>query len=125
MKRATILIASLAMIGFIGLAVADDHDRIDHFEGKPADTLPEAVANFSEYNHKLEAVLDGELSNEALVEIHELTYTLENALEKINEELARLADTLEELHVASEEYDAETALGKGREYLSVAREVIE
>ncbi len=51
--------------------------------------------------------------------------TLENALGKINEELTRLADTLEELHVASEEYDRETAMNKGHEYLSVAREIIE
>jgi len=121
MKRLSALITILVASCFINLAVAD---RIDHFKGKPADTLQEAVANFSEYNHKLEGILNGELTNEALTEIHELTYTLENALEKINEELTRLADTLEEVHVATEQYDPDVVLSKGQEYLSVAREVI-
>lgn len=112
---------ALAEIREIKRALEKIHEQL----ARLADTLEEAVANFSEYNHKLEAILDGDLTEEAMVEIHELTYTLENALAKINAELTHLADTLEELHLASEEYDTETAMNKGREYLSVAREVIE
>ena len=122
MKRLSALIMIWVVSCFINLAFADP---IQHFKGKPADTLQEAVANLAEYNHKLELILNGEITNEALEQVHILSYTLENALEKINEELTRLADTLEELHVASEEYDPEAVLSKGREYLSVARQVIQ
>lgn len=120
--KATILALGLLIGG--GAAHADE--RVDHFEGLPADTLAEAVENFSEYNDRLEAVLDrGELSAAELAEVHELTYTLENALEKINTEFAALADTLEEVHLASESDDAATVSGRGRAYLETARTVIE
>ncbi|CAM5534005.1 hypothetical protein SSTU70S_00940 [Stutzerimonas stutzeri] len=50
--------------------------------GVPSRTLTEAVANFSEYNQRLEKALAQEPTPERLQEIHELTYTLQNALEK-------------------------------------------
>lgn len=117
---ATALVTLLA-IG--GPAHADD--RPGHFKGLPANTLEEAVRNFSEYNHKLEAVLDQDtLTSREIFAIHELTYTLENALERINTELEALAETLEEVHVASETADTESVRSKGREYLSVSRKLI-
>lgn len=57
--------------------------------------------------------------------VHELTYTLENALEKITTEFTALAETLEAIHVASETADSATVMTRGREYLSVSRQVIE
>lgn len=69
----------------VGLAVAggavDDDDRSDHFKGLLARDLQTAVANFSEYNRLFEQELSGELSNANLAKIHQLTYTLEVALE--------------------------------------------
>lgn len=100
-------------------------ERVDHFHGLPADTLEDAVANFSEYNERLATLLEKEsLSPDEMHQIHELTYTLENALEKINSELADLADTLENLHVASETADTEGARRHGEAYLDTARKVI-
>ena len=44
----------------------------------------QAVANFSEYNGKLEGLIQQEhLSPQDMHEVHMLTYTLENALAKI------------------------------------------
>jgi mannitol-1-phosphate/altronate dehydrogenase len=99
--------------------------RPDHFEGRKAQTLKEAVANFSEYNKKLSAILaKRDLAPEDMVKIHELTYTLENALDKIRAETAALAQTLEEVHVASERQDAKTVKARGQSYLRTAREIV-
>ncbi|MAT50675.1 MAG: hypothetical protein CMK32_05775 [Porticoccaceae bacterium] len=100
-------------------------DRPGHYEGEPAETLEQAVANFSEYNRRLEAILgQGELSSRDLHEVHQLTYTLENALEKLREEMEDLAEVLEEVHLASENADPETVKSKGRDYLETSRQVI-
>lgn len=102
-----------------------DHERFDHFKGEPAATLEDAVANFSAYNAKLAAALEkDELDAETLMAIHQLTYTLEVALEKIEDELDDLADVLEDLHKASETGNADGARKHGRAYLDTARKVI-
>jgi hypothetical protein len=106
-------------------AVPAHAERPDHYTGVAAGTLEAAVANFSEYNRRLEAILaKGELTANDLDSIHHLTYTLENALERINADLAQLAETLEELHLASESFEPATAKAKGLEYLTAARKVI-
>lgn len=123
MKR----LASSLFVATLGLSLpvlADD--RPGHYEGEPAETLEQAVANFSEYNSRLEAILGkGELSSADLHEVHELTYTLENALEKLRDEMEDLAEVLEEVHVASENADAATVMSRGRLYLETSRQVIE
>ena len=125
MKKSFVAAAAVAVFAFVPTAFAADSDqRASHYKGKPAATLPEAVQNFSEYNAKLEAILKGEVSDAQMAEVHQLTYTLENALGKINEELARLADTLEKVHVASEKLDREGVTRHGREYLSVSKQIV-
>lgn len=104
---------------------ASADERIDHFEGEPSETLEEAVKNFSEYNKKLASILEkDELTNQDIVKVHQLTYTLENALAKINDEMNALAETLEELHLASEKVDSEKVKNKGTSYLNTAQTVI-
>lgn len=97
----------------------------EHFKGEPSDTLEQAVANFSEYNGKLEQVLADELTPEAMNEVHRLTYTLETALEKLEDELDELKDTLETVHKASERADADTVRSAGERYLTSSRKIIE
>lgn len=55
-----------------------------------------------------------------MVAIHELTYTLENALETIAEALGNIAELLEEVHVASETFDVDTIQNSGASYLQAA-----
>lgn len=123
MLRTFILFLVIATFGFAVTITADE--RIDHFEGKSSETLEEAVKNFSEYNKKLASILEKEeLTNQDMVKIHQLTYTLENALGKINKNLDELAETLEELHLASEKVDSNKVKNKGTSYLNTARTVI-
>lgn|SRR5690625_921532 len=95
--------------------------RVEHYEGKSSDTLSDALSNFREYNRILEQHLSGDLTDEDLARVHELTYTLENALEKINEELSDLADVLEEVHVASESYNRDALAEPAKNYLRVIK----
>lgn len=123
MKKMTLLVAGLFALGLS--AVLQAEERPDHFKGKPSETLEQAVANFSEYNGKLADLLAKDALNpHDLHQVHELTYTLENALEKINAELTELAKTLEAVHVASESGDAKTTKEEGARYLDTARQVI-
>ncbi|WP_201245842.1 DUF6746 family protein [Halochromatium salexigens] len=92
-----------------------------HFSGKEAATLKEALHHFEEGNEELEDYLeDGSIEGADLAHIHELTYTLENAIAKMQAELGALAATLEEVHLASEKSDIDIVLESGREYLSIA-----
>lgn len=76
-------VLTFTAVGFTGAVLASD-DRPDHFKGVPSETLEAAVGNFSEYNKKLAEILaKDELTPEDMVHVHELTYTLENALEKL------------------------------------------
>lgn len=118
--KSAVLAVSLVVAGG---AVADD-DRPDHFKGLAAPDLQTAVANFSEYNKLLEQELSGELTNANLEKIHQLTYTLEVALEKIEDELDDLADVLEEVHLASETYNREAVQKVAPVYLEKARIIV-
>ncbi|MGF2687425.1 DUF6746 family protein [Marinobacter sp. DUT-3] len=122
MKKQTLALLTCAALTFPVVSFADE---VEHFEGKQSATLEAAVANFSEYNKKLETILKGELTPEAMNEVHQLTYTLENALGKINEEFDGLAVTLEEIHLASERADTEGVASNGEAYLETSRTVIE
>lgn len=103
----------------------EDGQRQSHFKGKPSATLEQAVTNFKVHNAKLAKLLaKDKLSPQDALEVHELTYTLENALEKIRGDLTELADVLEEVHVASEKIDTATIKARGKVYLDTAGKVI-
>ncbi|SRR5690606_31064176 len=125
MKSAFFSRWSLLTIVFLtlsGMALADA-SRPDHYHGKPAETLEQAVTNFRDANQDLARLLEGDLNNADIAAIHETTYTLENALAKLQQELAQLAETLEAVHVASEKVDRETLKTQGADYLRVTREL--
>lgn len=118
--KGAVLAASLVVAGG---AFADD-DRPDHFKGLASPDLQTAVANFSEYNNRLEKALESELTVADMQAIHELTYTLENALERINDELEDLADTLEEVHLASENNNRDELKKVAPVYLETSRIIV-
>ncbi|MFO8005095.1 DUF6746 family protein [Thioalkalivibrio sp.] len=115
MKRITSL--SLACTLALTLpALADD--RPDHYQGESSETVEQALSNLNEYNSKLTALVEKDtLTADDLAQVHQLTYTLENALEQLADEQERVAELLEEVHVASEANDPDTVQSSGREYL--------
>lgn len=107
----------LLVAGLMTTPALADEDRPDHFSGKPADTMAEAIANAREANQELAELLDGELSDADLAEIHQLSYTMENALGRIHEEVYQLEGTLEEVHLGSEAFDRGRVRANGEAYL--------
>ena len=128
MKKAKFFPALMAgcLMIFAGMALAsDDDDRVDHFKGKSAETVAEALENFREANHRLADIIAMDNPDtQAVFEVHQLTYTLENALEKIRDELEDVADVLEEVHLASERNDGETVKKRGAVYLESAQQIL-
>ncbi|WP_311944149.1 DUF6746 family protein [Halomonas piscis] len=120
------LLAALLVTGTgTGTAAADDNDRPDHFDGKPAETLEAAVTNFSEGNQHLAELLEADtLGDEQLAEIHQLSYTLENALAKIDDEVEAMAESLEEVHVGSETGAPKQVADSGQTYLEAAQTLV-
>ncbi|MFO7704972.1 MAG: DUF6746 family protein [Halopseudomonas sp.] len=119
------LFAGALILSLSSLSGADDSARIDHYQPQASETLEQAVANLSEYNSKLADILaKQELNADDMHNVHELTYTLEEALNKIHTDLAEVADVLEEVHLASEQADAATVKNSGQAYLDLTRTVV-
>ncbi|WP_193074540.1 DUF6746 family protein [Pseudomonas sp. FME51] len=115
---AGIIALSLSATSWAG----NEPERPAHFKGEPADTLQQAVTNLSEYNTKLDELLaKDELTPMDMHEVHQLTYTLENALQKIQADLADTAEVLEEVHIASETGKPGVVTEKGQAYLQTTR----
>lgn len=111
------------MLGF-SLMSFSYADPVEHFQGKDAESLEQAVSNFNKGNQRLEKLLSQDsLSAADIAAIHELTYTLENALAKINTDLDQLAVTLEEVHLGSEQSDAKRVRTEGEKYLAVTNDL--
>ncbi|SNY55692.1 hypothetical protein SAMN06297280_2941 [Arsukibacterium tuosuense] len=123
MKTATTLVTTFLLATF-ALSSAADEQRPDHFKGQKAATLAEAVELFRSNNQKLQQLMQGELTPEAMVEIHQLTYTLENALEKIHLETTGLKEVLEEVHLGSENMDFTKVKQQAKRYLETATTLV-
>ncbi|WP_070988537.1 DUF6746 family protein [Halofilum ochraceum] len=117
MRKASLQSIMITAAGFLLSAPLPASD-VDHYEGKKAETLEEAVTNLREYNGRLETVLEKEeLSAEDHAQVHRLSYTLENALQRIEKELPGIAADLESVHLASERQESETVRMDGENYL--------
>ncbi|TVP93089.1 MAG: hypothetical protein EA348_01315 [Pseudomonadaceae bacterium] len=113
---AFLLCASLAA----SHAFAADN-RAEHFQGLSADSWSQALEHLQEYNQLLNEELSGPLDAGSMTRIHELTYTLENALQKMQKDINDAAEKLEELHVASESYQPDAVEQKGQIYLEAVQ----
>lgn len=96
--------------------------RPDHYAGKASTTLDEALINLAESNTLIGALIaDGTMSPGEHAELHRLTYTAENALAQLTEELEALKASLETVHLASERMEGETVLTQTPKYLDQSR----
>lgn len=109
-------LALLAAIGFSAASFGVIAEETDHYAGKPAENLEQAVKNFNQYNKRLEKALQ----TEDMDAIHQLTYTLENALARMDSELEQMAIDLEEVHIGSEDADSKRVNKHAERYLDSA-----
>lgn len=116
------LLSSVALVALLAGAAPVPAEQVQHYEAKPSRTLEEAMTHLAEYNTRLaEIMARDELTAEGLDTIHQLTYTLENALARIGTEVEGMAVNLEEVHLASERLDRETLREHGPRYLRKAQ----
>lgn len=109
----------------LNLSPAYADERPDHFHGHPSENLSQAVANLTKYNAELATlVARDKLSLEELTTVHELTYTLEKALERVKLDLEQISADLEEVHQASERADGKTVQDSGKAYLKAVRTLV-
>ncbi|WP_417445439.1 DUF6746 family protein [Kangiella sp.] len=117
-KAFTVIILVAATIS---VARATD---VRHFKGEKPETMAEAVAILEKYNAQLEGRIKYELTPYTMAEIHQMSYSLENALQFIEEHLDKTQENLEKVHIASETNDPETVQQKGKEYLQGTKKLI-
>lgn len=110
------IITTTALLTLTSHALASD-DRPDHFKGLPSENLEQALQNIYSHNAHLNRALQGELTPTTMHTIHELTYTLEVALERIASSIETLQEQLEEVHLGSESLDTERVRSNGQLYL--------
>lgn len=121
--HALISTAIVALLLVPGLATADeggneeDHTQVQHYEGQAAPNIATALDNLAEVNSRLAALLGGDLSKADLDQVHRMSYTLENALQRIDSDIDEIASKLERVHLASESLDVETVKTSGTDYL--------
>ncbi len=97
---------------------------VKHFKGEKPQTIAEAVAILEKYNAQLEGRIQYEPTPYTMAEIHQMTYSLENALEFIDDHLDQTQENLEKVHIASETNDSETVQQKGKEYLQGTKDLL-
>ncbi len=109
----------------LGVAQADEDQRYEHFKGQPAKNLDQALFNLANFNAKLEDIMaKDELTPNDMATIHQLSYTLENALQRLDEEVDTMQEVLEEVHLASESMDYETVQKQGKVYLESTAKIV-
>ena len=102
-------------------ASAVSASEVRHYKGQDVNTVEEAIAVLQEYNPKLQAILDSdEIKPQDMGKIHEMTYSMENALKILEGSLKITQRNLEELHLSSERMETEKAKVYGKLYLNDA-----
>ena len=96
----------------ISLANADEHDRIHHYKGHNVSTISQAILLLQNETSKIATILDKKnLSGQDLESIHEISYSLENAVNFLNEKkmseniIDPLDEAIQAIHYASENHD--------------------
>ena len=126
MTRTLSLIALATALAFAPAAFADDKapERVSHYQGKQANDVGEAIANLREGNARLKELLSGGVSEYDMQDIHNVSYTLEEAVARLREELGVIADDLENMHFYSEGYKRDDVLEYGNAYLNGIERIV-
>jgi len=123
MKYLTMLAAAAALLFNVAASASDD-ERYEHFKPEPSENLEQAIMNLSKYNAKLQEIVNSDLNSQDMAKVHELTYTLEVALARLSKELDVAANSLEEVHLGSEQLNKQRVKGFGKSYLDTLNHVL-
>ena len=117
-----VLSLSVCLLAWSSTTLASESS---HFKAEKVETLSQAVKVFSEYNQKFAAIVAKDrIELKEMGEVHQMTYSMENALRKIKREVAEMEYLLEEVHEASEHGQPQTVIKDGRQYLKKAQTLI-
>ena len=113
MKKIIGFLAVIALFGGIYLFEFPEETRVDHYEAQNLQTTEQAVQTLQDNNAKISKILEAkELGALELETIHEISYTLEAAIDKLISEKAAATDQLEAIdeaiqavHYASENHE--------------------
>jgi len=123
MRRAALVLAGVLAMSVP--AMAEEKEPFEHYRAEKAETLGQAVKNFSEYNARVAKVLEkAALSPDDVEEIHEAPYTLEEALDRIEAGMEELEEQLEALHRASEAHQEVEVRETAKVYLTTAGQIM-
>jgi plastocyanin len=108
-------IAILGGIAFFAFTPKQQVERISHYEGQVINSTDDAFAALETNNKKIAAILKADsLSASDMEAIHEISYTLESAIDTLIQEKAGSAKILENtdeaiqaVHYSSENHDEE------------------
>ena len=126
MKLIKISIISLLFIFSMTTGNTFAGERADHYKGKVPKSLDQAINYLRSHNAQLNTLLKTEkLSPQQLDEIHQMTYTMENAIEKLKNGVTGISDSLEALHKASETGQTNITKSLGEKYLLLSKPLVE
>jgi arginine utilization protein RocB len=124
MKALAMILAGTALLFNVAASASDDDERYKHFKPEPSENLEQAIMNLTKYNAKLQEIVNGDLDSQDMAKVHELTYTLEVALARLSKELDVAANSLEEVHLGSEQLNKQRVKGFGKSYLDTLNHVL-
>lgn len=115
MKKIILTLSIMALTGgFYTLAVANDDDaRVMHYEGDTVETAAAALQSLKDHDAKIADILKAEtLEDSALESIHEISYSLETAIDKLiadkageTAKLEAVDEAVQAVHYASENHE--------------------
>ncbi|TVP89721.1 MAG: hypothetical protein EA348_07465 [Pseudomonadaceae bacterium] len=117
-------VAALASLSLPTFATGDN-DRAAHYQAERSDSTEQAVSNLRSSNQQLAALIGGELSDNDMHDIHKLSYTLEDTLQRLIDDLQLLHDTVADMHWATESMQADAVTDYGAAYLEGIGKIIE
>ena len=98
-------------------ALSDGNTSANHFPSVASPTVSAAQCNLAKYNAILTKLINQpEMSITDMLSVHELTYTLEQAIERLQDSLEDVAEELEKVHKASEHLDPNVIVSSGQLY---------
>lgn len=100
-------------------------NRVAHYTAQKAGSIDETLVNLREANAKLKSLLAGEVGEYDIHDIHSLSYTLEESLARLAEEIKQLHNTVADMHFASEGLNRDAVIDYGEAYLSGIGKIVQ